>query len=238
MAMVSPCLFASGGGTHWVTCGTGDSGASPRQREADRQAEGNKELPTAADPRCKNHIQTLRTSLISRGAPPPDARSDGPGVPPATEQGKGSKNVTARPPDPRLYIGRASSHVLQAQLLLPFSHSSSAASSPFQETRIDGSSRHGQPPASFVVRQERLGAGRAAFSASLPPPRRSPWPNAYLVAISGAFFAGMAKVCGHVAGNGSKLVTIYVSLVVVAAGLTALAAQGSRLQLSWLSARP
>nr|CAB3472230.1 unnamed protein product [Digitaria exilis] len=68
-----------------------------------------------------------------------------------------------------------------------------------------------------------LAAGSTAIALAVTEP--PPWldRNAYLVALSAAFFAGKAQVCGHVAGTGSKLVTMYASFVVVAAGLTAAA---------------
>nr|CAB3476301.1 unnamed protein product [Digitaria exilis] len=52
-----------------------------------------------------------------------------------------------------------------------------------------------------------LAAASTAIALAMTEP--PPWldRNAYLVAISGAFFAGMAQVCGHVAGTGSKLVS-------------------------------
>ncbi|KAF8705011.1 hypothetical protein HU200_031266 [Digitaria exilis] len=67
-----------------------------------------------------------------------------------------------------------------------------------------------------------LAAASTAIAMAVTEPPRWLDRNAYFVTLSGAFFAGMAQVCGHVAGTKSKLL-VYASLVVVATGLTAAA---------------
>ncbi|KAF8662896.1 hypothetical protein HU200_055478 [Digitaria exilis] len=179
MAMVSPCLFASGGGTHWVTCGTGDSGASPRLSLQSSHRERGRERPTG-------RLRGTRSYLVGCG-PTPVARSGG------------TKN------DEQMVLG--------------------AFEQPLEPARAAAGELRRQAGALGRGPRGLLGLAAASTAIALAVTEPPPWldRNAYLVAISGAFFAGMAKVCGHVAGNGSKLVTIYVSLVVVAAGLTAVA---------------